>query len=128
MLVINSEGEMGIIMLGTPEGDVIAGSGDLNGDQMWKPLSRRIQEDLTGDLHTSSIVKVYSYSSNKFGCSFDLSERKLLWEREESIEIKLTSDYDAKINFTKKVITVGCQTIPFSKIEEIHGIIKDSTK
>lgn len=127
MLVINEEGEMGIIMLGTLGGDAIVGSGNPDGDQMWKPLSR-INEDLTGNLPTCTIVKVYSYSSNKFGCSFDLSERILLWERKESIEIKLTSDYDAKINFTKKIITVGCQTIPFSKIEEIHDIIKDSTK
>ena len=127
MLVIDEKGEMGIIMLGTPEGDVIVGSGDPDGDQMWKPLSR-IQEDLTGDLYTCTINKVYSYSSNRFGCSFDLSERTLLWERTDLIKIRLTSDYDAEINLTKKVITVGCQTIPFSKIEEIHDIIKDSTK
>jgi hypothetical protein len=39
--------------------------------------------------------------------------------------IKLTNDYKAIINYSKEVVEVGCQTIPFSKVEELAKLIKE---
>jgi hypothetical protein len=32
-------------------------------------------------------------------------------------------DYDSVINYNNKVLVVGCQTIPFAKIDELHTLI-----
>jgi hypothetical protein len=40
------------------------------------------------------------------------------------VVISLTDDYDAKINTKDSVVEVGCQKIPFAKIEELYNLIK----
>ena len=39
--------------------------------------------------------------------------------------IKLTSSYDAEVDYTTKIVKVGCQSIPFSKVEELAKLIKE---
>lgn len=39
--------------------------------------------------------------------------------------LKLTSDYNAKVDYTNSIVEVGCQSIPFSKVEELYKLIKE---
>lgn len=59
------------------------------------------------------------------------AKRKILTVTEfiEAVEnykpnrLKLTDEYTADIDFGKKVVKVGCQTIPFSKVTELYRMI-----
>lgn len=39
------------------------------------------------------------------------------------VKIKLTNDYDAVVNTADKIVNVGCQRIPFDKIDELYKAI-----
>jgi len=41
------------------------------------------------------------------------------WEN-QSKEIKLTNDYNAQIDKVNKIVTVGCQKIPYYVIDELY--------
>lgn len=45
------------------------------------------------------------------------------WQKLKPVELQLTSDYKAVINKDDKTVKVGCQTIPFDKINELHKLI-----
>jgi len=45
------------------------------------------------------------------------------WEKLKPVELQLTSDYKAVINKDDKTVKVGCQTIPFGKINKLHKLI-----
>lgn len=45
------------------------------------------------------------------------------WEKLKPVELQLTGDYKAVINKDDKTVKVGCQTIPFDKINELHKLI-----
>ena len=38
--------------------------------------------------------------------------------------LELTSDYTAMIDFSNEIVNVGCQKIPFKKVEELFNLIK----
>jgi hypothetical protein len=40
-------------------------------------------------------------------------------------ELKLTDDYTAIINKESRVVEVGCQKIPFKKVDELHKLIHE---
>lgn len=45
------------------------------------------------------------------------------YEKKQITEIELTSSYSAVINKNSKTIQVGCQTIPFDKVDELYKLI-----
>ena len=42
--------------------------------------------------------------------------------------VKLNNQYTAKIDYENQIIEVGCQTIPFSKVEELAEVIRTNKK
>jgi len=42
------------------------------------------------------------------------------WEKQT---LQLTSDYKAVVDYSKSIVNVGCQAIPFSKINELFYLI-----
>ena len=111
MLLEDREGRIGIVMLGTSNGDVVVGDGKRE-NRMWKSLKSYREHD---------IVKVYGFSSNMHGADFNTVGRPLLFDR-NSIKISLTDEYDAVVDMQNKVVKVGCQTIPFAKVKELYGL------
>jgi len=55
--------------------------------------------------------------------SLSTRDRTLLWKRDRPVELRLTSDYMATVDLQNKVIKVGCQVIPFDKVEELYKIM-----
>jgi len=45
------------------------------------------------------------------------------YEKEQPIKLSLTNDYDAVVDKVNKIVNVGCQKIPFSKVEELYKLI-----
>jgi hypothetical protein len=125
MLVETREGNLSLVMLGITNNrnrDALVGDGNGSGTT-WLPLSA-LEDDLSyrGD-QSADIMAVYSFSCNRDGARFSKVGREKLWERDEPISFKLTSDYDAKVDFKLSEIKVGCQTIPFSKVKELALLI-----
>lgn len=129
MLVVDTAGAFGIVMKDTEQGDAIVGSWDRNNTEpstsaFWNPLDS-YDEDLKG-LY-GNITKVYGFLNNCDACLPKIKHRKLLWERKE-YKLELTTEYTAVVDKENKVVRVGCQTIPFEKVEELIKIINnDST-
>lgn len=129
MLVVDTAGAFGIVMKDTEQGDAIVGSWDRNNTEpstsaFWTPLDS-YDEDLKG-LY-GNITKVYGFLNNCDACLPKIKHRKLLWERKE-YKLELTTEYTAVVDKENKVVRVGCQTIPFEKVEELIKIINnDST-
>lgn len=123
MMVENREGNLSLVMIGVEDGkDVIVGDGSGDGTT-WMPIDA-LEENLTYKGVTSSdIVRVYSFSCNRDGAKLSKVGRRKLWERDEAVSIKLTDDYEAKVDFKNLEIKVGCQTIPFSKVKELAKLI-----
>lgn len=44
------------------------------------------------------------------------------------VEVPLTSDYTAKIDSDQKIVAVGCQKIPFERVEELYKTIQQLKK
>lgn len=127
MVIKTREGKFGIVMLNTSNGDIIGGMGSFNGSEStWFPLSGH-KEDLTAVYNHKDhdIVSVYSYNNNQMAGSTELTGRKLLWEREDNV-VQLTEAYEAIINKLKGHVVVGCQIIPFEKVEELYNKIKNN--
>ena len=86
MTVETKDGKRGKVMLGTKNGDIIAG-GDSNDKQTWKPLDC-IHEDLTSNWSIDvDIVKVYDFGGN-YNAASTSKVGKLLWERMGSLTIE----------------------------------------
>jgi hypothetical protein len=78
MVVKTRGGELGIILLGTSNGDIIGGCGIDNA--IWKPLDG-MKDTLEGSEGYYDIIEVYnSYSNFLFG-SLDLNKLDLVWSR-----------------------------------------------
>lgn len=122
MLVEAANGNLSLVMLGTPQGDVLVGDGKTF-SRSWCPLSA-VNVDLTRSSSEDDIVRVYSFSNNRDGASFNqkCEDRELLWERKVS-KMTLTSEYEAIVDYEKEVVKVGCQTIPFSKVQELYDVV-----
>jgi hypothetical protein len=92
MLVQNRDGKRAIVLRGVPHyhKDVLAGDGSDNNTTTWNVLSS-FNEELksNGSDKGSDIMKVYSYPNNMHGVDFSLTDRKLLWEREEVQEMSI---------------------------------------
>ena len=37
--------------------------------------------------------------------------------------MRLTKDYEAIVDYKTKFVTVGCQKIPFDRVDELHYLI-----
>lgn len=89
MIVEKRNGELGFVLLGTSNGDIIASdNGNKFGD--WCPIEANYDEGLMyrdDDDRHNDIVKIYDGGTNK---DYLTMESKLLvWERKEPIEITL---------------------------------------
>jgi len=122
MLLIDRTGCKGVVMLGTRDGDVIAGDG-ARAEGMWKPLGN-MNEDLTSEYgEYADIVEVWSYGSNMHGASLRMDDRKLLWKRNDTEKLKLNSEYTAVLDRDNGVVKVGCQTFNFFTIRKLYELI-----
>lgn len=45
-------------------------------------------------------------------------------EKENFVTVKLNDSYDAVIDVERKVVKVGCQVLPFSKVEQVYKAMK----
>lgn len=89
MIIETNNGDIGMVMLGTQRGDIIAGDGrsDENLDRrFWCPLSE-FDEELQREDNSSykSIDKVYSLPGANMISASLTKDRKLLWERKRKI-------------------------------------------
>jgi hypothetical protein len=91
MLIVKPNGNKGIVMLNTPNGDVIVGTGVDDGET-WFPM-KELEEDLNNHIEGSgyNVSQVYSYSSNKTAANMSISNRSLLWSK-SSTKVQL-GDY-----------------------------------
>jgi hypothetical protein len=123
MLITLRNGKKGIILLNTPQGDVVASNGDED-DNTWCPLDS-FSDDLkhfgTSDDNSHDIVQVWSYPNNQNGVSFTPEDRTIIWKRETGI-IRLNENYIA--TFTKTDITVGYETFSVEVLKELLNKIK----
>ena len=88
MLVETREGELGLVMLNTEEGDSIVSDGSSG---YWSPLDCYL-ENLTHfgspeALRKYDIVNVYGYSFSWTAANVSVGNRPLLWERQEVVEM-----------------------------------------
>jgi hypothetical protein len=89
MVVVTRKGTIGIVLLGTTNGNIIGGCGKGNGS--WKPFDS-ITDDLceTAGFRQYDIVKVYNALANRWFGSVDLTQLDLIWERdEEPVELTI---------------------------------------
>lgn len=110
MLIECANGTLGIIMLGTTNGDVIASDGLRQGRRFG--VLKNYDNDLcrtNRNFYEKDIIKVYDMDNpinNMDRASFDFTHRKLIWERKEEIieytmeelENKLGHKFEIKTN------------------------------
>lgn len=121
MLTLNRRGEFGLVLLGTENGDVIAGNGTAHAD--WTDLDTYYENlNNISSGKDRDIVAVYQARANRYRASFDIdpSHRTLLWERKKSVLVELNDKYNAEVNLDTGRVTVGCQTFTFDKIEALY--------
>jgi hypothetical protein len=89
MIIERKDGEKGIVLLNTSNGDIIGGAGG-GKNKTWCGLYN-YREDLTyGGLEDTTIVKVYDADSNMNFGSFNEYDLKLIWTRPvEPIELTM---------------------------------------
>lgn len=63
------------------------------------------------DLNIISLEEFFEYCEN--------------YPKINQLRVVLNSDYTADISHETKTVTVGCQKIPFSKVEELYNKIKN---
>ena len=121
MLTLNRSGEFGLVILGTEDGDVIAGNGTAHAN--WGYLDN-YDENLNSIScgRDRDIVAVYQAQTNRYRASFEIdpSHRTLLWGRKESVLVELNDKYNAEVNLDTGRVTVGCQTFTFDRIEALY--------
>jgi hypothetical protein len=125
MLIVTRRGKRALVLLGTSQGDCLAGNDDpYRAHQTWLPLSC-YTEQLTysddGSRDESDITEVWSYSCNMLGASISTRDRSLVWRREDvkQAAVKLNSNYTAIMNSSSTDVTVGCQTIPIDVVRRL---------
>jgi hypothetical protein len=96
MVVVTREGNKGIVLLGTTNGNVIGGCGDPYSGS-WKSFDA-ITDDLTSRAGGSEydIVKIYDADSNKNLGTINLDKLQLIWERSEPKFVELTIEQIAE--------------------------------
>jgi hypothetical protein len=92
MLVETREGKRGIVMLNTPNGDMIV-AGDNNADifikKMWDELNRYADDLSHPDGEKYNIYKIYGFNHNMGATHLSTSGRELLFERKDKLEVTL---------------------------------------
>ena len=122
MLVEDRRGYLGKVMLGTKNGDIIAGFGLKGGNKdTWKPIDS-INLNLSSNLEKEyDIIKVYDINNNCNACSRDVDEHKLIWELKENKKFKLS--------YIKDNVDLNIELIETSKelaIEKAKSIFKNN--
>lgn len=86
MIIKTRDGRRGIVLLNTPEGDVIGSDGRISRNRTFQPLyafneDLQRNDDDSVELGNSDfdIVKVWGYSTNREAVSFEV-DRELLWD------------------------------------------------
>ena len=100
MLVETRIGNFGLVMLDTPNGDIIAGDGT-NYCREWYSLEN-MNDDLTNKNVTvteSDVVRVYGMGYNIEAASFSTKFRLLLWERQEEVVMTI-EEIEKKLGIT----------------------------
>lgn len=124
MLVQTRKGEFGLVLLNTSMGDIIGGDGQE--DKTWSRLNAYDDNlNYTAD-NDFDIVKVYSLNHTKYGASFSLKDRHVLFDRQH-IKVKLNDYIDAEIDTTNKVVKLSAlmgESIPFTAIKKLYNTIK----
>jgi hypothetical protein len=90
MIVEDRNGNLGMVLLNTTNGDIIGGGNDdfTDVERIWRPLEG-VKDDLTGREKANDIVKIYNVTTN---CNFGTFNTKILtciWERLEPIEMTI---------------------------------------
>jgi hypothetical protein len=121
MLITLRNGKKGIILLNTPQGDVVASNGDED-DNTWCSLDS-FSDDLTSYAGNDNydIVEIWSYPNNMNGVNFTPEDRSIIWKRKTGT-LRLNENYTA--TFTKTDITVGYETFSVSVLKELLNKIK----
>ena len=104
MIVEKENGDRGIVLLNTSNGDIIGGAGGGN-DKTWCGLYN-YREDLTyGGVDAATIMKVYDACSNMNFGSFNEYDLKLIWTRPvEPIELtmeQIADKFDIEVSRLK---------------------------
>jgi len=94
MLVEVDYSELGLVMLDTVDGDVLAGDGT-DANRNWKPLDV---------LDMDSVTKVYRYSCNRSGAEINRRGRSLLYERKEVVKEYTMKELQEKLGEEFKII------------------------
>jgi len=115
MLIQNLDGKIGMVLLGTSHGDIIAGQNGSKGET-WFPLAN-IANNLSKENIKNSyrIVKVWDIDSNMCAASFKTSNRPVIWEMNS---VQLNDKYHAIIN-NDGTVEVGCQKFSKEVIKEL---------
>jgi len=122
MLIETASEELGLVMLNTPKGDIIASDNNPSPERTWGSLEK-YNEDLTHEGVYSSIDKVYDYSSAVMATQLSKRNRILLWDRKRVEALQLTEKYEALLDRDSEDVLVGCQRVPFSKVLELAKMI-----
>ncbi len=89
MIIERKNGEKGIVLLNTSNGDIIGGAGGGN-NKTWCGLDNYNDDLLYMGLNHATIVKVYDACSNMNFGSFNEYDLKLIWTRPvEPIELTM---------------------------------------
>jgi hypothetical protein len=132
MLIETEAGEIGLVLLNTPGGDIIAGNGG-EYPQTWFPLSN-IDEDTLEykSCPSANIVKVYGYKSNSDSAAISIKGRVLLWEKKAPLEkIKLSKEYSLEIDknhihiFNNNINSFVDSPILHEDIKHLYSTIKN---
>jgi len=114
------ECDLGIIMLNSEDGD------DLivytNGQNILSDWEENLNMGSSGD-NEWDIIEVWKAKGAHKLTSYLLKDRELIYKNSETVI--LTDEYSAVFNKEDKTITVGCQTIPFSKVIEVANKIQE---
>lgn len=91
----------------------------------WKDSYKMGFKNIAFDASTNTLCGNSSYlgdSTNKMWITIDEFIDHCNSFKQSKLE--LTSDYTANIDFSTEVVNVGCQKIPFKKVEELYNLIK----
>jgi hypothetical protein len=123
MLLQDTRGQLGLVLLQSEDGDVIASDGSDAKKRMWKPLDV-FNKDLECLGSNNAIVKVWSAQKvdNEGRAGFKPEFRNLLWEEGQldPISIDLGLSWPIVITADRKNIQVGCQTFSAEVIKELY--------
>ena len=108
MVIKDRDGKVGIVLLGTTNGDIIGGNQEkvegVHGGTCWKPLSV-FDEDLkySGDFK-SDVMEIYNAVSNVSFGTININKLSQIWKRSEFVELtmdEIASKFNIDVNLLK---------------------------